>query len=69
MITITKDDGTVIVSESMRSMDNGFIGLWLPKDISASLQIDYLDTSVTIPLTTNISSDTCITTALKSSSE
>lgn len=65
MITITKDDGTVIVSESMRSMDNGFIGLWLPKDISASLQIDYLDRSVSVPLSTTNDSNTCLTSPLK----
>ena len=64
-VLITQTDGTVLIDQDYTTMANGFVGLWLPKNIDASLQINYQDLSVTIPLTTNPDSDTCITTPLQ----
>ena len=64
-ISIVKKDGTVILDQKVKSMNSGFIGLWLPRDIEAILTINYKGTSVSKPLTTFTKSDTCITTPLK----
>lgn len=64
-ISIVKKDGTVILDQKVKSMNSGFIGLWLPRDIEATLTISYKGTSVSKPLTTFTKSDTCITTPLK----
>ncbi len=64
-VTITKTDGTVLLDEDKTTMANGFIGLWLPKNIEGTLKVDYNNLTVTIPLTTNDTSDTCITTPLQ----
>ncbi|KAF0222714.1 MAG: hypothetical protein FD133_1906 [Erysipelotrichaceae bacterium] len=64
-ISVVKKDGTVILDQKVKSMNSGFIGLWLPRDIEATLTINYKGTSVSKPLTTFDKSDTCITTPLK----
>lgn len=64
-ISIVKKDGTVIMNQKVKSMNSGFIGLWLPRDIEAILTINYNGTTVSKPLTTFTKSDTCITTPLK----
>jgi hypothetical protein len=64
-VTITGKDGTVITNQKVKSMNSGFIGLWLPRDIEATLTINYNGLSVTKTITTYAKSDTCITTPLK----
>lgn len=64
-VSIVKKDGTIILDQKVKSMNSGFIGLWLPRDIEATLTINYKGTSVSKPLTTFAKSDTCITTPLK----
>ncbi len=64
-VVVTHVDGTVLVDENLTSMDSGFIGLWLPKDIEARLSVEYDGLSVEIPIATLDASDTCITTPLQ----
>jgi len=64
-VSIVKKDGTVIASQKVKSMNSGFIGIWLPRDIEATLTISYNGLSVTKTITTYAKSDTCITTPLK----
>lgn len=64
-IIITQVNGTVLIDETIQSMDSGFIGLWLPKDIEARLYVEYDGLSVEIPIATLDESDTCITTPLQ----
>ncbi len=64
-VSVVKDDGTVVLDQKVKSMDSGFIGIWLPKNIDATLTIKYNDLSVSQPISTFDKSDTCITTPLK----
>ncbi len=64
-VIITKVDGTVIIDDYLTSMDSGFIGLWLPKDIEGTINIEYNDLSVESSIFTFDQSDTCITTPLQ----
>lgn len=64
-VSIVKKDGTVIADQKVKSMNSGFIGIWLPRDIEATLTISYNGLSVTKSITTYAKSDTCITTPLK----
>ncbi|MDP2813915.1 MAG: CueP family metal-binding protein [Erysipelotrichaceae bacterium] len=64
-VSIVREDGIVILSQKAKSMNSGFIGLWLPKGIEAILTIKYNGLSVARPISTFDNSDTCITTPLK----
>jgi hypothetical protein len=64
-VSIVKKDGTVITDQKVKSMNSGFIGIWLPRDIEATLTISYNGLSVTKTITTYAKSDTCLTTPLK----
>lgn len=55
-------DGTVIVSESMMSMSNGFIDLWLPRDVKGTLTITQGELSVVKVISTETGEPTCETT-------
>jgi hypothetical protein len=59
------DDGTgdVILDESKRTHDNGFLGVWLPRDIDATLTVDHEGLTGTSPITTKgDQAATCVTT-------
>lgn len=64
-VSIVKDDGTIVLNQKVKSMNSGFIGIWLPKDIDATLTINYNGLSVSQSISTFDKSDTCITTPLK----
>ncbi|HEB30618.1 MAG TPA: hypothetical protein ENI15_07050 [Spirochaetes bacterium] len=57
-----KKDGSVILSKDMKTMSNGFIELWLPRDLEIDLTIVYKDMKSGGTITTNSDSKTCITT-------
>ena len=63
-ITVTNDQtGEVLVKEGLSTYDNGFMGLWLPRGIDATLTVDYDGKSGTQPLSTKTTDDaTCVTT-------
>ena len=37
------DTGDILIDEPRTTYDNGFLGFWLPRDITATLTIDYDD--------------------------
>lgn len=61
-VTITTDDGAVLVDGAYRTFSNGFLGLWLPRDMSATITLQYEGKSVTAPLSTSEDDPTCVTT-------
>lgn len=63
--TITDDKGMVVLDEDLETMDNGFIGVWLPKNINANIQVAYNGKVATAPISTFADSETCLTTPLK----
>ena len=63
--TILDDKGVLILDETVQTMANGFVGVWLPRNINANLQVAYNGKTVTAPISTFANSDTCLTTPLK----
>lgn len=61
-VTITADDGRTLVNEPMTSFANGFIGVWLPKDVQGQITVEHDGKSVTAPISTGAEDPTCLTT-------
>ena len=55
-------DGNIILSESMSSMSNGFIDLWLPREIEGTLTISQDGLSSSKLIMTEAGEPTCETT-------
>jgi len=64
-IRIVDENNQIIIDEDRTTQANGFIGIWLPKGINATLKVDYDGLTVEYPISTYSESDTCITTPLK----
>ena len=64
-VRVVDENNQIIIDEVKTTQDNGFIGLWLPKDINATLRVEYDGLVVELPISTYSESDTCITTPLK----
>lgn len=61
-ITLTSDDGAVLIDETRRTYDNGFTGLWVPRGIEATLTIEHEGLAGRVPVSTMAADDpTCIT--------
>ena len=61
-VTITSDDGEVLVDETVTTYDNGFVGFWLPRDIEGTIEVEFDGRSVTAPIATGPEDPTCVTT-------
>ena len=61
-VTVKLPDGTVIFDEPVKSMDNGFFELWLPRDRQFNLAIESGGLKSVGTVSTFPSSRTCITT-------
>ena len=55
-------DGKVLVDETMTTMYNGFVELWLPRDEEIRLSVGYQGKSAEGTITTFTDSNTCVTT-------
>lgn len=61
-IVLTAADGSVLLDETRRTHDNGFIGVWVPRGIEATLTVESAGLTGSVPLSTTSSDDrTCIT--------
>ena len=58
--TITSENGDVIFDEDLETMNNGFIGVWLPRHITANIQVAYQGKLATAPISTFAESETCL---------
>ena len=62
-VTVTDDQtGQVILDDTRTTFDNGFVGLWLPRDTTGTLTIRYDDAEATSPVGTGDDDLTCLTT-------
>lgn len=61
-VTITADDGTVLVDEDATTYANGFIGFWLPRDVEGTVEVTYADKTGSVPFSTGEGDPTCLTT-------
>jgi hypothetical protein len=55
-------DGAVLVDESRTTFANGFVGFWLPRDITGTLQITSDGKTATSKISTDADAPTCLTT-------
>ncbi|WP_029261677.1 MULTISPECIES: CueP family metal-binding protein [unclassified Microbacterium] len=61
-VSVTSEDGKTLVEETRPTEDNGFIGIWVPRDIEATLTVESEGLTGTVPLSTTSPDDrTCIT--------
>lgn len=62
-VKLTNTDGKVLVNETRETFDNGFVGLWVPRGVEATLTIEHEGQTGTATITTlNEDDPTCITT-------
>ena len=62
-VTVTNTTtGQTLIDEPRTTYDNGFLGLWLPRDINATLTIDHDGETATSPIATGNQDLTCLTT-------
>lgn len=62
-VTLTGADGEVIIDEARQTYDNGFIGLWVPRDTEGTLTIEHEGQEANVRISTMKDDDpTCITT-------
>ena len=62
-VTVVADSGETILEENTTTYDNGFVGIWLPRNIDATLTIEHDGLTSTQPISTGDEAPTCITTA------
>lgn len=69
-VEITDSDGDIVIAETMETLDNGFIDLWLPRNDDYEVFITYEGKTAEAILSTYDGDQTCITTMqLEDSSE
>lgn len=61
-VLVTQDNGTVLFDDTVETAANGFAGIWLPRDIEATITVTYFDQSATTTFTTQDTDGTCLTT-------
>ena len=61
-VKLTDKSGKVLMQKKMTSHANGFVGIWLPRDIEGTIEVSYQGKKATAPIATHTSSQTCLTT-------
>ncbi|AJJ57524.1 hypothetical protein DN756_03840 [Yersinia pseudotuberculosis] len=61
-VKITDNSGKVIMHQQVTSYQNGFIGVWLPRNIEGTLEVSYQGLTAVSPFATGAESQTCLTT-------
>jgi len=61
-VLIENENGEVLVDETMTTMQNGFIDLWLPRDEAYVIELSHDGKKVSGDLTTFDEDGTCVTT-------
>ena len=56
------DTGETLVDQDLTTFDNGFVGVWLPRDIDASVRITHDGRTATRTVRTGAQDATCLTT-------
>jgi len=61
-VLVVTDDGDTLVDETRTTSDAGWVGLWLPAEITGTITVTYGDLSVTSPIATGDDDKTCDST-------
>lgn len=62
VVIINLDTNVTIVNKTITTENNGFAGIWLPKNIEASISISMGNLNASTIIETKTTSDTCLTT-------
>lgn len=60
-VKVTDNRGDVVVQKEMKSGRNGFIGVWLPRNIEGTIEVSYNGKSAAHSIKTMNDSQTCLT--------
>ena len=61
-VYIVDEKGNTVMDETIESLENGFIDLWLPRDQTYQVKIEYDGKTVESEISTFKGDDTCVTT-------
>lgn len=61
-VYIQDEEGNIMMDEAIASLENGFIDLWLPRDKTYQVKIEYDGKTVESEIATFKGDNTCITT-------
>ncbi|WP_308161330.1 CueP family metal-binding protein [Dietzia psychralcaliphila] len=62
-VTVTDEaTGQKVLDETRTTYDNGFVGLWLPRDLTGTLTLEHDGESTSSPISTGDDDLTCLTT-------
>ncbi len=59
---IIDKDGNEIFKSDVTTMENGFVGMWLPREIEGTVTVTYDGLTAQAPISTYAGRDTCLTT-------
>jgi hypothetical protein len=62
VIITDRGTGAVVVDETTRTLDHGFVGFWLPSGIDATIQIEHQGLTASGNISTGPDDPTCLTT-------
>lgn len=62
---IKDSQGNEVVNSDFTTMANGFVGVWLPANIEATVTVSYNGLVAQAPISTYADSETCLTTPLQ----
>jgi hypothetical protein len=61
-ITVKDAAGKIVREDKLSSHPNGFVGIWLPRNISGTIEVKYNGLSALAPIATKADSPSCLTT-------
>lgn len=61
-VSITDSSGKTVVDKDVTTFDNGFFGMWLPRDMEGTMTITRDGKESVSEISTNAESPTCVTT-------
>lgn len=61
-VRVTERDGSVLLDEERTAFPDGFVGFWLPRDISGTVEVTYAGHEGSVPFATDAAAPTCLTT-------
>lgn len=61
-VTVTDDTGKALYDEQTTTFDNGFVGIWLPRDVSGTIEVEYDGKRGEVDFGTGEEDPTCVTT-------
>ncbi len=64
-VTISTDDGEVLVDEQVTTYANGFVGFWIPKDVAGSVVVTRDGKRAESRFSSDAEGPTCLTTLLR----